>query len=266
MSETPLNTGQPGLARRSGRNRTPARKVLEDRTTTRQLQQMMHAIDTSQASNGIFTEVNALNGLIVALTQQVVQLTSELTATRDELMATKNELIATKNELIATKNELIATKNELIATKNELIATKNELIATKNEMTTKNELIATKNEMTKEELPSGVGRHSQEVDRALSGQHTKALYDALDKKEASTLAQLQTGVARLNTYLHQIGVSDTDQCECGRGKETVKHFLFLYPRWDHLRAHLLQQVGARIGDISFRLGGRSKNLALDPSL
>ena len=225
MSETPLNTGQPGLARRSGRNRTPARKVLEDRTTTRQLQQMMHTIDTSQASNGIFTEVNALNGLIVALTQQVVQLTSELTATRDELMATKNELIATKNELIATKNE-----------------------------------------MTKEELPSGVGRHSQEVDRALSGQHTKALYDALDKKEASTLAQLQTGVARLNTYLHQIGVSDTDQCECGRGKETVKHFLFLYPRWDHLRAHLLQQVGARIGDISFRLGGRSKNLALDPSL
>ena len=117
----------------------------------------------------------------------------------------------------------------------------------------------------KEELPSGVGRHSQEVDGALPGQHTKALYDALDRKEASTLAQLRTGMARLNSYLHRIGVSDKDQCECGRGKETVKHFLFLCPRWYHLRAPLLQQVGARIGDISFCLGGRSKNRALDPS-
>ena len=116
----------------------------------------------------------------------------------------------------------------------------------------------------KEELPSGVGRHSREVDGALPGQHTKALYDAFEKKEASTLVQLRTGMARLNSYLHRIGVSDTDHCECGRGKETVKHFLFLCPRWDHLRAHLLQQVGARVGDISFCLGGRSKNPALDP--
>ena len=114
-------------------------------------------------------------------------------------------------------------------------------------------------------LPPGVGKHAQEVDAALPGHHTKSLYDAPDKKEASTLAQLRTATARLNGYLHRIGVSDTEQCECGTGKETIKHFLFLCPRWNHPRTQLLQQMGARIGDLSFCLGGRSKNQALDPS-
>lgn len=114
-------------------------------------------------------------------------------------------------------------------------------------------------------LPEGIGKHSKDVDAALPGKHTKAIYDTLNKKEAGILAQLRTGMARLNGYLHRIGASDTDQCGCGAAKETVKHFLFLCARWDHLRAHLLQQMGTRIGDISFCLGGRSKNLELDPS-
>jgi hypothetical protein len=114
-------------------------------------------------------------------------------------------------------------------------------------------------------LPEGVGKHSKDVDAALPGKHTKAIYDTLNKKEAGILAQLRTGMARINGYLHRIGASDTDQCDCGAAKETVKHFLFLCARWDHLRARLLQQIGTRIGDISFCLGGRSKNLELDPS-
>ena len=114
MSELPPDTGQASAARHSGRVKTPARKVLEDRATTRQLQQMVHAINMSQASSGVSAEVNAVNGLIVALSQQIVQLTSELTATKDELIATKNELIATKNEM-TTKKELDALKAELTA-------------------------------------------------------------------------------------------------------------------------------------------------------
>jgi hypothetical protein len=114
-------------------------------------------------------------------------------------------------------------------------------------------------------LPQGIGKHSQDIDAALPGKHTKAIYDTLNKKEAGTLAQLRTGMARINAYLHRIGASDTDQCDCGAAKETVKHFLFLCARWDHLRAHLLQQMGTRIGDISFCLGGRSKNRELDAS-
>ena len=101
-------------------------------------------------------------------------------------------------------------------------------------------------------LPEGIGKH------------TKAMYNTLKKKEASTLAQLRTGMARINSYLHRIRASETDQCDCSTAKETVKHFLFLCARWDHLRAHLLQQVGSRIGDISFCLGGRSKNREMDP--
>jgi hypothetical protein len=114
-------------------------------------------------------------------------------------------------------------------------------------------------------LPEGVGKHSKDVDAALPGKHTKAIYDTLNKKEAGTLAQLRTGMARINGYLHRIGASDTDLCDCGAAKETIKHFLFLCARWNHLRAHLLQQMGTRIGDISFCLGGRSKNGELDPS-
>ena len=114
-------------------------------------------------------------------------------------------------------------------------------------------------------LPPDVGKHSRDVDAALPGKHTKEIYDTLSKKEAGILAQLRTGMARVNGYLHRIGVSDTDQCDCGVAKETVKHFLFLCARWDHLRARLLQQLGTRIGDLSFCLGGRSKNLELDPS-
>jgi len=114
-------------------------------------------------------------------------------------------------------------------------------------------------------LPKDIGKHSQEVDAALPGKHTKEIYDTLNKKEAGTLAQLRTGMARINGYLYRIGVSDTDHCDCGAAKETVKHFLFLCARWDHLRARLLQQLKTRIGDISFCLGGRSKNLELDPS-
>ena len=114
MSEIPPDTGQASAAMHSGRGETPVRKILEDWSTTLQLQQMMHAISTSQASSGVSAEVNAVNSLIAALSQQIVQLTSELTATKDETIATKNELIATKNEM-TTKKELDALKAELTA-------------------------------------------------------------------------------------------------------------------------------------------------------
>jgi hypothetical protein len=44
--------------------------------------------------------------------------------------------------------------------------------------------------------------------------------------EATVLAQLWTGMARLNGYLYQINVAQTDQCACGQVRETVEHFLF----------------------------------------
>ena len=48
--------------------------------------------------------------------------------------------------------------------------------------------------------------------------HTRQLYDRLSWKEASVLAQLRTGMARLNGYLYRINVAETDQCACGQAK------------------------------------------------
>jgi hypothetical protein len=79
---------------------------------------------------------------------------------------------------------------------------------------------------TSNDLPENVGKHVKRVDAALPGRHTRQLYDRLSWKEATVLAQLRTGMARLNGYLYRINVADTDQCACGQARETVEHFLF----------------------------------------
>ncbi|KAJ5264436.1 hypothetical protein N7505_007229 [Penicillium chrysogenum] len=107
------------------------------------------------------------------------------------------------------------------------------------------------------DLPVNVGRHAKRVDAALSGKHTRQLYDRLSWKEASVLAQLRTGMARLNGYLYRINVADTDQCACGQARETVEHFLFRCQKWTVHRTELLQCTNTHRGNISFFLGGKS---------
>jgi hypothetical protein len=57
------------------------------------------------------------------------------------------------------------------------------------------------------------------------------LYDSLDREKASILAQLPTGHARLNGYLHRIGKIDGDLYECGVERETVPHSLLQCRAW-----------------------------------
>src|SRR5436305_1421569 len=95
------------------------------------------------------------------------------------------------------------------------------------------------------------------VDAALPGKHTRRLYDQLSRKEASVLAQLRTGMARLNAYLHRIKVAATDQCACGQARETVEHFLFRCRQWTAHRTEMLQCTDTHRGNISFYLGGKS---------
>jgi hypothetical protein len=109
----------------------------------------------------------------------------------------------------------------------------------------------------RKELPNGVGKHIRELDTALPGKYTILLYNSLKREEANVLVQLRTGMSRLNGYLHQIGASETDQCACGRAKETIKHFLFRCSQWDQQRLRLLQQTETRRGCLSFFLGGRA---------
>ena len=76
-------------------------------------------------------------------------------------------------------------------------------------------------------IPPGVGRHAQRVDVALPGCHTRAIYDALDKREARILVQLRTGKCRLNGYLHGIELGRRTSVGVGRQGKRSSTFCFL---------------------------------------
>ena len=111
----------------------------------------------------------------------------------------------------------------------------------------------------KQKLPKGIGEYTTEMDKALPGKHVKQLYDSFKRSEASILAQLRTGMARVNEYLHKIKAAETDQCDCGRATESVKHFLFRCTQWDQQRQQLYQETDSRRGCLSFFLGGRAES-------
>ncbi|KAI2928635.1 hypothetical protein CBS147321_10997 [Aspergillus niger] len=111
--------------------------------------------------------------------------------------------------------------------------------------------------VTMKALPEDVGRHVKRVDAALPGKHTRQLYDGLSWKEATVLAQLRTGMARLNGYLYRINAAQTDQCACGQARETVEHFLFRCRKWTTQRIALLQCTRTQRGNLSLCLGGKS---------
>ena len=117
--------------------------------------------------------------------------------------------------------------------------------------------IARAKHFTTRKLPENIGKYSKRIDIALPGKHTRQLYDDLPWKEASILAQLRTGMARLNTYLLRIRATMTDQCECGQAQETVDHFLFRCRRWTEYRKEMLRCTDTNRGNISFYLGGKT---------
>ena len=50
---------------------------------------------------------------------------------------------------------------------------------------------------------------------------------------------------------------ESDQCKCGRGEESVDHFLFRCPRWSIFRGDIRRLAGRCWGDTSYLLGGWS---------
>ncbi|KAI2734223.1 hypothetical protein DTO013E5_10100 [Penicillium roqueforti] len=113
--------------------------------------------------------------------------------------------------------------------------------------------IARAQAVPKSELPENVGRHSRRVDTALPGKHTRQLYNRLSWKEASVLAQLRTGMARLNGYFFRINAAETDQCACGQARETVDRCR----KWTAHRTEMLQCTHTHRSNISFFQGGKS---------
>lgn len=106
-------------------------------------------------------------------------------------------------------------------------------------------------------LPVRVGKYSKRIDTALPGEHTRGLYDQLERREAETLVQLRTGMARLNGYLHKIGAAASEMCDCGQAAETMEHFLFRCKRWTAQREVMLKCSRIKMGNLSFFLGGRA---------
>lgn len=95
------------------------------------------------------------------------------------------------------------------------------------------------------------------MDVALLGKHTRNLYDRLNRKEAKTLAQLRTGITRLNSYLNRISAVESNLCACGQASETTEHFLFRCTQWTAIREGMNQCTESKQGNLSFFLGGKS---------
>ncbi|KJZ69825.1 hypothetical protein HIM_10778 [Hirsutella minnesotensis 3608] len=100
----------------------------------------------------------------------------------------------------------------------------------------------------REQLPESVGRYSKRIDKALPGRHTRAIYDSLKREESDVLAQLRTGMIRLNSYLCRIGAADSGLCDCGQATETVEHFLFRCKNWTAQREILLKCARTKIAE------------------
>ncbi|GKT68807.1 hypothetical protein ColTof4_01230 [Colletotrichum tofieldiae] len=123
--------------------------------------------------------------------------------------------------------------------------------------------IAVRNQKHTWTIPAGVGKYSKRIDAALLGKHTRELYDPLTAAQAKVLAQLRTGMTRLNGYLHKIKAVPSGTCPCGQAEETVEHFLFRCTKWDQQRRELQQKTGQRTGNLPFHLGGKSRTDAHD---
>jgi len=84
------------------------------------------------------------------------------------------------------------------------------------------------------------------------------LYGGLPRKQIANLVRLRTGHCRLNSYLHRHNIIEDPECECGRGAETVKHFLLLCKKYEEPRNELRKRVGWR--------NMRTGNLLGDPKI
>jgi hypothetical protein len=103
-----------------------------------------------------------------------------------------------------------------------------------------------------------IGAWSKAIDKALPGPHTRALYKSCKTKaEAIALAQLRTGASRLDEYLVKIKATESNKCECGAERESVKHYLFTCRTWRLQRQEIRAKWPRKIGNVSFFLGGRS---------
>lgn len=72
---------------------------------------------------------------------------------------------------------------------------------------------------------------------------TKLYNRILNRSTIAALTRLRTGHCGLNHYLHRFGLTDTPHCSCGRGKETVEHYLLECELYVEQRKELRKNIG-----------------------
>ena len=89
------------------------------------------------------------------------------------------------------------------------------------------------------------------MDAALPGKHTKKMYDLFTKSEARILAQLRTGMIKLNEFLYRIKATDSEICECGNVKKNNKTFFIYMQPLDAFKKRYAQSDSRKMGRFIF---------------